>query len=216
PKAIQVQELLIDLFEQVERGRLVPVQQFNALAQQVDRLAQQLSRVTGAMEQQLIRLDERTRKIFTELAHIRHISNFQNEAKEDAVPTPVLYIDRRRRPWRKSTDEPILQYIAQLAREYPGFKASYLIDLARGKAQKEGWRIGSRATLYRIIKMARQPARMPVYRDAWIDIKDAALFLGLPESVVLQHVKTGKLEGLEVNGANDWIISLSSLKRMMH
>lgn len=49
PKAIQVQELLIDLFEQVERGRLVPVQQFNALAQQVDRLAQQLEQATNIL-----------------------------------------------------------------------------------------------------------------------------------------------------------------------
>ena len=118
PKAIMVQEMLIDLYEQVERGELVSVGY--------------LSLVVQSLRQEVNRLSD--------IVTAAGIS-----------PGPqVIYLPRPKK--RHSFSDNALIFLQELFNQRPRARVSELDRWLRSKAAKEGWKVGSRASVYRAIK----------------------------------------------------------------
>lgn len=112
PKAVMVQEMLIDLYEAVESRRLVPVEALQEVQRRLDELATEVRRLAVAQE------------------------------------TKVVYLPRSCRPW--STDNEAVGFLRTLFEAKPGLKVAEAIRVLKNEAQKNGWLVGSNATLYRI------------------------------------------------------------------
>ncbi|MBE3584877.1 MAG: hypothetical protein IMW94_01645 [Thermoanaerobacter sp.] len=124
PRAVQVQELLIDLFEDVESRRLVPASGV------VESLA--------AMQQQLWQMTQ-------QLAEIKRI--VENSMRQ-ALPGP-----RRKGYGTRAFDQEALQFIYQLFAR--GRTISEIYRSVQREAELNKWKVGSRATVYRLCKDLR-------------------------------------------------------------
>jgi len=117
PKAIMVQEMLIDLYEAVESRRLVPVEALQEFAGRLDKLAMEVRRLAEAQE------------------------------------TQIVYLPRPYKP--RATDEDAVDFLRKLFEREPGQKVSTAIRKLEKEAAARRWRIGSKASLYRLAQRVR-------------------------------------------------------------
>lgn len=117
PRAIQVQEMLIDLYEAVESRRLVPVEALQEFAGRLDKLALEVRRLAEAQE------------------------------------TKIVYLPKSFKP--RATDEDAVSFLRSLFERDPGQKVSTAIRKLEKEATARCWRIGSRASLYRLVQKIR-------------------------------------------------------------
>lgn len=130
PKAVAVQEALIDLYEQVERGQLVSVGYLQDAVRDLKGEIGRLSRlVTSA------------------------------EGGRDARPTKtvqLVYVPRRCKP--RSFDDAVLDFLQKLFNSRPYAKVVELDRQLRGEAVKKGWKVGSTDSVYRAVAALRGAA----------------------------------------------------------
>jgi excisionase family DNA binding protein len=118
PRAVAVQEMLIDLYEAVEGRRLLPVEALQEVQRRLDNLALEVRRLAAVQE------------------------------------AKVVYLPRSCRPW--SIDNEAVVFLRGLFEVRPGIKVAEAISDLKNEAQKHGWRVGSKATLYRIAGKLRE------------------------------------------------------------
>lgn len=118
PRAVAVQEALIDLYEQVERGDLVSVGYLRDTVRD-------------------LRLE------------INRLSEIVSAAGLPASPQ-VVYLPR---PWKKySFDDAALAFLQELFNRKPYARIAELERNLRREAAKQGWKVGSRSSVYRVVE----------------------------------------------------------------
>lgn len=118
PRAVAVQEALIDLYEQVERGDLVSVGYLRDTVRD-------------------LRLE------------INRLSEIVSAAGLPASPQ-VVYLPR---PWKKhSFDDAALAFLQELFNRKPYARIAELERNLRREATKQGWKVGSRSSVYRVVE----------------------------------------------------------------
>jgi len=131
PRAVMVQEALIDLYEQVERGQLVSVGYLHDVVRELKSEVNRLSRlVTGA---------EGGRNV------------------QPAKVVQLVYISRRRKP--RSFDDAALEFLQKLFNSKPNAKVAELDRQLRGEAARKGWKVGSTDSVYRAVATLRKAAK---------------------------------------------------------
>ena len=122
PKAVAVQEALIDLYEQVERGELVS--------------AGYLQDVVRELKSEINRLS-------------RLVAGAGGRGVQPAKAVQVVYISRRRKPY--SIEDAALAFLQELFIQRPRAKVVELDRHLREEAAKKGWKVGSTDSVYRAV-----------------------------------------------------------------
>jgi prophage antirepressor-like protein len=117
PKAIMVQEMLIDLYEAVESRRLIPIEEIAEIRKQMAKLTMEVHKLTAAQE------------------------------------AKIVYLPRRFKP--TATDQEAIDFFLQLFEAEPFLRTANAIRALEPMAKKCGWRVGSRASLYRLADKVR-------------------------------------------------------------
>jgi len=121
PKAVAVQEALIDLYEQVERGDLVSVGYLRDVVRELK-------------------------------SEVRRLSEMITAAGLSTAPR-VVYLPR---PWKRHSFDPAaLDFLRELFLKRPWMKTSEMDRALREEAGKKGWKVGSRASVYRAVAKFR-------------------------------------------------------------
>lgn len=113
PRAVQVQEMLLDLYEAVESRRLVPVEALQETMRRLDELSLEVKRLA------------------------------------DVQQNKIVYLPKTSKP--RATDLEAADFLRELFDDNPRLTKVKAIKSLEREAVKHGWRIGSRASLYRLI-----------------------------------------------------------------
>lgn len=127
PRAVAVQEALIDLYEQVERGQLVSAGYLQDVVRELKSEVSRLSRLAAGAG-----------------------------SGQGAQPVQVVYIPRRRKP--HSIDDAALSFLQGLFNRKPWAKVVELDRCLRAEAAEQGWRVGSRDSVYRVVRSWKNAA----------------------------------------------------------
>lgn len=118
PRAIQVQEMLLDLYEAVESRRLVPVEALQEVMRRLDELALEVKRMA------------------------------------DVQQSKIIYLPKASKP--RATDLEAANFLRELFDDNPSLTKVKAIRNLEKESVKQGWRIGSRASLYRLVEKLRK------------------------------------------------------------
>jgi len=130
PRAVAVQEALIDLYEQVERGQLVSVGY----------------------------LQDAIRELKSEVGRLSQLTVGSGSGR-NALPAKVVqivYIPRRQKP--RSFDDAALAFLQELFISRPSAKVVELNRRLRKEATQKGWKVGSRSSIYRTVASWKKAA----------------------------------------------------------
>lgn len=102
PKAIQVQEMLIDLYEAVESRRLVPVEALQEVQRRLDELAMEVRRLAQAQETKIVYLPRPFRPKATDEEAVEFLRQlFEAEPQQKAIEAiRKLRVVAEKRGWR--------------------------------------------------------------------------------------------------------------------
>jgi prophage antirepressor-like protein len=207
PRAVQVQEMLIDLFEMVERGGLASVAVGSAMARLAERLERlergnagllvsepvvealrvqshavaEVARAVGQVQGQVTALARAVEGLARHVARqdggaglalaegglLDTLAGMQKEIwllaeAQGRLEERVERLSRRRSRRRsggagiRACDQEALRFIRELFATEGFQSVAALIRKVQAHARERGWRIGSRATMYRIAKSVRR------------------------------------------------------------
>ncbi|ACV64876.1 prophage antirepressor [Desulfofarcimen acetoxidans DSM 771] len=128
PKAVAVQDALINLYEQVERGELVSAGYLQNVVRELKSEINRLSRlIAGA------------------------------GGNRNVQPVQVVYVPRRHKP--RSFDDAALAFLQELFIQKPRAKVVELDRHLREEAAKQGWKVGSKDSVYRAVANWKKVAK---------------------------------------------------------